>query len=181
MGSDMEDVKRRLLYTIRLLNESKGKLKQCEATNRLRLDVRMLDVSIDIRKMKRLVREMSELYDSCVEIINAGFEKSIMEFPGLLSNYGRFACHFRRFRDIEAKCTETMDGMLEKRKEEPPLSDACKVCLMAVAEMVTKPCHHYVSCGRCAYQLRRCPVCRKHIETRLPISEIDKNTIVYKC
>ncbi|XP_033103816.1 E3 ubiquitin-protein ligase XIAP-like [Anneissia japonica] len=179
MCSNMEDVKDRLRYTFRLIREVKRKRKECKSTNGM--DVRKLKtVDIDIRQMEFLFEEIIRLLRSCVKVINYCTD----EWTGAqwqIDAFERIANYVGEFVEVETKCSLIMDELLGKRKEELSSGGVCKVCFLRVAEVVTTPCYHYVSCKRCSYRLGSCPVCRTTTERRLSIGDIEEGTRVYRC
>ena len=51
--------------------------------------------------------------------------------------------------------------------EESHTKIECKVCFQNEANMVIIPCGHVVTCGICAVQLEKCPICRQNISDRI--------------
>ncbi|AAR28804.1 iap3 [Leucania separata nucleopolyhedrovirus] len=43
-------------------------------------------------------------------------------------------------------------------------SKLCKICFDAVSEVCFVPCGHVVSCGKCAFSVNTCPMCRKQFD-----------------
>ena len=41
----------------------------------------------------------------------------------------------------------------------------CVVCLDGTKEILLKPCNHYCLCHNCSQKLRKCPVCKRRIQT----------------
>ncbi|XP_061217271.1 baculoviral IAP repeat-containing protein 7 [Neopsephotus bourkii] len=57
----------------------------------------------------------------------------------------------------------SMEKQLQRLQEER----MCKVCLDKDASVVFVPCGHLVACRECAFNLRKCPICRAVIQDRV--------------
>ena len=66
---------------------------------------------------------------------------------------------------------EEAEVRVQAVQAEVPLANRCKVCLDAVANVVTLPCKHMAMCEQCSELLRddRCPICRTQIVTQFTI------------
>lgn len=64
-----------------------------------------------------------------------------------------------------------IDNQIKDKSREVVSKDSpkCKICFEAEIQVAFIPCHHVTACQTCAKKVKRCPVCRKRIESSLRI------------
>lgn len=74
-------------------------------------------------------------------------------------------------------CPSDFDWQSLRKLEE---TDTCKVCLDAISEVFTFPCHHLLMCRSCSDRTSRCPLCRCVIQMKLMECQIPDGIRVYR-
>ncbi|XP_062581475.1 E3 ubiquitin-protein ligase XIAP-like [Saccostrea cucullata] len=65
--------------------------------------------------------------------------------------------------------TASTSNLREQSDDELRRRVTCKVCLSEEVGVLFLPCSHLVSCVSCSRRLKKCPLCRKHIQTKQPM------------
>ena len=69
----------------------------------------------------------------------------------------------KRKKHTRGKQNLTKD--VKNEQEESEEEDECCICLDNKAEMTFTPCNHVITCKACSVQLKKCPFCRKDIDS----------------
>jgi len=55
---------------------------------------------------------------------------------------------------------DEVKNMIDKVYNTEDESSECCICLCEEKDSVFNPCGHYVACESCAFELKKCPICR---------------------
>lgn len=72
-------------------------------------------------------------------------------------------------RALLGQQTEAEDADMRRRLADMQSVALCVVCLENHKAVLFVPCHHLCACAECATQLRKCPICRASISSRIDV------------